>query len=219
VLESPASEIELLERAVNIAGKTLQHIANLHNMPVPDKLLRAKGWVGELIEISLGATAGSLPEPDFQNIGVELKTLPLNRNQQPKESTYVCTVSLTENEGKNWGTSLVKKKLSRVLWVPIEADPAIPLAERRVGSAILWSPTAKQEGILRNDWEELMDMIVMGKLDQLTALHGQYLQIRPKAANAKALRSGIDEQGDKIMTLPRGFYLRTFFTRQIISNT
>ena len=188
-------------------------------MPVPDKLLRAKGWVGELIEISLGATAGSLPEPDFQNIGVELKTLPLNRNQQPKESTYVCTVSLTENEGKNWGTSLVKKKLSRVLWVPIEADPAIPLAERRVGSAILWSPTAKQEGILRNDWEELMDMIVMGKLDQLTAQHGQYLQIRPKAANAKALRSGIDEQGDKIMTLPRGFYLRTFFTRQIISNT
>jgi len=105
------------------------------------------------------------------------------------------------------------------LWIPVEADPAITLAERRVGSAILWSPTAKQKGILRNDWQELMDMIVMGKLDQLTAQHGQYLQIRPKAANAKALCSGIDEQGEKIMTLPRGFYLRTSFTRQIISNT
>jgi len=219
VLESPASEAELLERAENIAGKTLQHIANLHNIPVPDNLLRSKGWIGELIEISLGATAGSLPEPDFQSIGVELKTLPLNINQQPKESTYVCTVSLTENKGTNWDTSLVKKKLSRVLWIPVEADPAIPLAERRVGSAILWSPTAKQEGILRNDWQELMDMIDMGRLDQLTAQHGQYLQIRPKAANAKALRSGIDEQGEKIMTLPRGFYLRTSFTRQIISNT
>jgi len=213
VIESPASESELLERAVNIAGKTLQHIASLHNIPVPDKLLRSKGWIGELIEISLGAT------PDFQNIGVELKTLPLNRNQQPKESTYVCTVSLTENKGTDWDTSLVKKKLSRVLWIPVEADPAIPLAERRVGSAILWSPTAKQEGILRNDWQELMDMIDMGRLDQLTAQHGQYLQIRPKAANAKALRSGIDEQGEKVMTLPRGFYLRTSFTRQIISNT
>lgn len=216
MIRSPTSENELMEFATSIAGKTLQHIANINQIDIPEKLSTAKGWVGALIESSLGASAGHLPEPDFQLIGVELKTLPLNVKMQPKESTYVCVVSLDKNDEKNWETSLVKKKLSRVLWVPVEADPDIPLAQRRVGSSFLWSPTTDQEKTLRDDWQELTDMIVMGKLDQITAEHGQYLQIRPKAADSKSLGTGNNEDGDKILTLPRGFYLRASFTRQLL---
>lgn len=219
MIRSPSSENELMKHATSIAGKTLQHIANINKIPVPEKLTTAKGWVGELIESSLGASAGHLPEPDFQLIGVELKTLPLNAKMQPKESTYVCVVSLEKSDERTWETSLVKKKLSRVLWVPIEADPDIPLAQRRVGSSFLWSPTSDQEKILRGDWQELTDMIVMGNLDQITAEHGQYLQIRPKAADSKSLGPGNNEDGDKILTLPRGFYLRASFTRQILQDS
>ena len=46
--------------------------------------------------------------------------------------------------------------------------------------------------------------------------YGRYLQIRPKAANARALGQAYDEEGNPGMTLPRGFYLRTSFTRQIL---
>lgn len=219
MIRAPTTENELMQHATNIAGKTLQHIANINQIAIPEKLTTAKGWVGELIESSLGASAGHLPEPDFQLIGVELKTLPLNAKMQPKESTYVCVVSLEKNDEKNWETSLVKKKLSRVLWVPVEADPDIPLAQRRVGSAFLWSPSPSQNNILRNDWQEMTDMIVMGKLDQITAEHGQYLQIRPKAADSKSLGSGNNEEGDKILTLPRGFYLRASFTRRLLQNS
>ena len=211
----PLSENELLESASRISGKTLQHIANQQGIETPDNQLHHKGWVGQLLELSLGATASSLPEPDFQHIGVELKTLPLNKNGTPKESTYVCAINLTRIESQ-WEESLVKRKLSRVLWLPIEADPDIPLAARRIGSAILWSPDEEQETTLRRDWEELMDMIATGELEQITAHQGQYLQVRPKAANTKALRNGINDEGEEILTLPRGFYLRTSFTRQIL---
>ena len=211
----PLSENELLESASRISGKTLQHIANQQGIETPDNQLHHKGWVGQLLELSLGATASSLPEPDFQHIGVELKTLPLNKNGTPKESTYVCAINLTRTESQ-WEKSLVKRKLSRVLWLPIEADPDIPLAARRIGSAILWSPDEEQEATLRRDWEELMDMIATGELEQITAHQGQYLQVRPKAANTKALRNGINDEGEEILTLPRGFYLRTSFTRQIL---
>ncbi len=211
----PLSENELLESASRISGKTLQHIANQQGIETPDNQLHHKGWVGQLLELSLGATASSLPEPDFQHIGVELKTLPLNKNGTPKESTYVCAINLTRIESQ-WEESLVKRKLSRVLWLPIEADPDIPLAARRIGSAILWSPDEEQEATLRRDWEELMDMIATGELEQITAHQGQYLQVRPKAANTKALRNGINDEGEEILTLPRGFYLRTSFTRQIL---
>ena len=36
-----------------------------------------------------------------------------------------------------------------------------------------------------------MDMIVLGQVERITARHGEYLQIRPKAANAKALTEAI----------------------------
>ena len=216
VTSPPLSEHELLENAAKIAGKTLQQIANQQGIETPINLNQNKGWVGQLVELSLGATAGSLPEPDFQHIGVELKTLPLNQNGIPKESTYVCAIKLTDMESQ-WDESLVKHKLSRVLWLPIEADPEIPLAARRIGTAILWSADADQESVLRRDWQELTDMITMGELEQITAYQGQYLQVRPKAANAKSLGKGINEAGETILTLPRGFYLRSNFTRQIIA--
>ena len=213
----PLSEKILLKSASEIAGKTLQQIANQQGLATPDDQLHHKGWVGQLLELSLGATAGSRPEPDFQHIGIELKTLPLNRSGSPKESTFVCAINLSEIES-HWEESLVKHKLSRVLWIPIEADPEIPLAARRIGSAILWSPDEKQESLLKRDWQELMEMIAMGELEQITAHQGEYLQVRPKAANTRALTKGTDSEGEEILTLPRGFYLRTSLTRQILDS-
>jgi len=207
----------LLESASEIAGKTLQQIANQQGLATPDDQLHHKGWVGQLLELSLGATAGSQPEPDFQHIGIELKTLPLNRSGSPKESTFVCAINLSKIE-LHWEESLVKHKLSRVLWIPIEADPEIPLAARRIGSAILWSPDEKQESALKRDWQEVMEMIAMGELEQITAHQGEYLQVRPKAANTRALTKGTDSEGEEILTLPRGFYLRTGLTRQILGS-
>ena len=213
----PVSEKELLERAETLAGKTLQHIASLQNKVLPEQLNSAKGFIGELIEDYLGASAGSLPEPDFQEIGVELKTIPVNKNGKPKESTYVCVVSLLPEESGHWNNSLVKRKLSRVLWVPVEADTSIPVAMRRIGSPLLWSPTSEQEKILQHDWQELMDMVMTGELEQISASYGKYLQIRPKAQNARSLQSGIDVDGNIIKTLPRGFYLRASFTHAILN--
>ena len=214
----PDSETALMERAAAMAGKTLQQIANLRQGVLPEKLTGAKGYIGELLEDYLGASAGSLPEPDFRHIGVELKTLPIGLNGKPKESTFVCTVSLLPGDNSCWEDSLVKRKLSRVLWVPIEADAGIPLPQRRIGNPVLWSPDPAQEKILRQDWEELMNMAMMGQLDKITARYGKYLQIRPKARNARSLRSGISSDGDIVKTLPRGFYLRASFTSSILAN-
>ena len=213
----PLSEAELLANAEGIAGLTLGELAAKLDLDVPTSLQVAKGWVGQLIEQSLGATAASLPEPDFQHIGVELKTLPINHHGQPQESTYVCTVPLLDNTGLQWETSWVRRKLRRVLWVPVEADTTLPVAARRIGMALLWTPSPQQEAVLKQDWEELMDLIVTGQLAQISARHGTWLQIRPKAANARVLCTTFDEQGAPAETLPRGFYLRPAFTRTLLA--
>ena len=215
-ISPPTSEKELIERARQLAGLTLADLARKFNQAIPKNTLHAKGWIGHLIETTLGATASSLAEPDFQLIGIELKTLPLTNSGKPKESTYVCTVPLSNLHQQEWETCWLKRKLQRVLWLPIEADKRIPLAERHIGSAILWSPTEVENSQLQSDWEELMELVCLGKLDQITSHMGRYLQIRPKGANAKALTTTLDEEGNTIQTLPRGFYLRPDFTQKII---
>lgn len=213
----PRSDQELLRRAQDLAGKTIRQTAQETGMVVPVDPKRAKGWVGEMAERCLGATAGNRSEPDFQFLNVELKTLPLGDNGRPKESTYVCTVALTDIHGQQWLKSAVKKKLSKILWLPVEADDSIDFLQRRFGSAFLWSPGEEDERILENDWNELMEMITTGRLDQISASHGEYLQIRPKAANARSLGKSFDEEGRISETLPRGFYLRTSFTNKILA--
>jgi DNA mismatch repair protein MutH len=214
-LKPPDSENELLARSRELAGITIRDIAARLNLQVPTDQRKHKGWVGQLAELYLGATASNLSEPDFLEIGVELKTIPMNSPGIPKESTYVCTINLTETIGIKWESSTVRKKLSRVLWLPVESDKSIPLMHRRFGSALLWSPTARQEKILKTDWEEIMELICLGNLDQVSASMGTYLQIRPKAANAMSLGRSVSSEGLSVSTLPRGFYLRTSFTRTL----
>ncbi len=212
----PLSESELLAQAERLAGLCLAELAELLGQPVPPSLRGAKGWVGQLLETALGASAGARPEPDFRHIGVELKTLPIDRRGEPRESTYVCTVPLTGNTGLDWETSWVRRKLSRVLWMPVEAAPDLAIGQRRIGMPLLWSPSPEEEAVLRQDWEELMELVVTGRLDELSARHGTWLQIRPKAANAAARCHGFDADGRPTETLPRGFYLRTEFTRRLL---
>jgi DNA mismatch repair protein MutH len=216
VTRPPASEAELYDRASRLAGQTLAAIAQDLGRRPPADLKRSKGWVGELLELALGATAGPRPVPDFEALGVELKTIPVRRDGVPKESTYVCSVPLTGTAGSRWESSIVRIKLARVLWIPVEAAAKVALADRRIGTPILWSPSLEDEQILRADWEEHMDMIALGRLEEVDARLGTYLQIRPKAFDGSALTAIADADGEPGLSLPRGFYLRTGFTRRIL---
>jgi DNA mismatch repair protein MutH len=213
----PTSQDELLSRIQNIAGFTLAELAEKQQLRTPTNLQHAKGWAGQLIEAVLGASAGSRAEPDFPELGIELKTIPLTASGQPKESTYVCTVPLNQGETLNWQTCWVRRKLNHVLWLPIEADPGIPIAKRRIGTGVLCHLTSQQDEILEQDWEEHMELINTGRIHEISAHHGTYLQVRPKAADRTVLRNTTDEAGDRVQTLPRGFYLRTRFTSQILA--
>lgn len=213
----PQTLEQLLSQAQSIAGLTFGELADELHIPVPPDLKRDKGWVGMLLERALGATAGSKAEQDFSHLGVELKTLPINAEGYPLETTFVSLAPLVQNSGVKWENSHVRHKLSCVLWMPIEGSRHIPLRERHIGAPIFWKPTAEQERQLKQDWEELMDLIVLGKLDQITARIGEVMQLRPKGANSRAVTKGIGKNGEIIDTLPLGFYLRKEFTAQILN--
>lgn len=212
----PGSEAELLSRAERLAGFSLGAVARALEVAVPPDLRRAKGWVGQLMERALGATAGSRAAPDFDALGIELKTIPVRASGVPCESTFVCTIDLARVGAVSWEESLVRTKLSRVLWVPVEGERSIPIAARRIGTAFLWTPSAEEEAALRFDWEELSGVIGRGDVESITGHLGQLLQVRPKARDSRSRRRGIDTDGAMFAALPRGFYLRATFTERLI---
>ena len=214
--QPPKTEEELLGRARQLAGRRLAVIAAELGIPVPPDMRRHKGWIGQLMERALGATAGNKDAPDFEQLGVELKTLPIDRAGKPLETTFVATIPLNEVGQTAWEDSRVRRKLARVLWVPVLAERAISPADRVVASALLWSPSSEQEAALRFDWEQLGGMIGRGDIERIDGTLGEVMQVRPKAAHGSVRRRIIDAEGDMNITLPRGFYLRTSFTRAIL---
>jgi DNA mismatch repair protein MutH len=169
-----------------------------------------------LVEDALGATAKSKADPDFELIGVELKTVPVSRAGVPLETTFVCTIPILDIGDVEWHESRVLAKLRRVLWVPVLGEREVPVADRRIGAPILWSPSSAEEAELRWDWEELAGRIGRGEIDDLHGGLGHSLQVRPKAANSRSRRPGTDSDGQRVRVLPRGFYLRTHFTARVL---
>jgi DNA mismatch repair protein MutH len=193
---------DLLRRAHTLAGRTVGELAGMQGVDVPEDPRRAKGLVGRLVERALGAPGDARAGPDLATLGVEIKTIPLDLQGRPRESTFVCHLPLRTIATLDWDASPVRHKLQRVLWVPVEHDPDRPLAQRRIGAPVLWSPSEAEHRLLAADWEEIAGRIGAGDVEAVTAHDGVVLQVRPKGRSS--LEAG------------RGFYLRARFTADVL---
>lgn len=210
---APADVAELVTRASALAGRSLDELAVEHGVAISGAAARTKGKVGALLEAALGASGGSSRVHDFPELGVELKTIPLDARGRVRESTYVCTLPLEGIDDARWETSWVRAKLARVLWVPIDT------AARRVLAPVLWEPTREQEAVLHADFDDIVGTIAIGGIESVTARVGRWLQARPKAADGERRAVAWGREGEAIPTVPRGFYLRARFTAAVLADT
>jgi DNA mismatch repair protein MutH len=211
-LAPPRDLAELLARARALEGRSLDELAAELGFLLGGAGLHAKGRAGELVERALGASAGSAAEPDFPHLGVELKTVPVDGGGRPRESTFVCAFALADADRAEWRSSWARRKLACVLWVPIVMGPE----GRRIGSPALWQPTPAQEAVLAADFDDIMGKVGAGRIEDLDARTGRWLQARPKAAHGRVRTVAFDPEGEPIAALPRGLYLRARFTGALL---
>ena len=95
VTTPPQNFDELIANLNFIVGKSLTELAEYARVPVPIDTLHGKGFTGELIEKCLGASAENQSIPDFPELGLELKSIPVDDNLCPLESTFLCYAPLT----------------------------------------------------------------------------------------------------------------------------
>ncbi len=214
----PQNFDELVGRLNFICGKNLTQLASFAKIPMPIDTLHGKGFTGELIEKCLGANAANQSIPDFPELGVELKTIPVDDELSPLESTFLCYAPLLDIRHFTFETSPLYSKITRVLFVLVRASRELDFDERVVLGYFFYSPDEKELGCIRNDFNELYELIKTGNVDKINARIGQVIQMRPKGANGKALTECIGHNGEIIKTRPRGFYMRRAFTKKLIQN-
>ena len=204
----PTSLEELKGRLERIKGFTLGELAEALDLPCPHNSTKAKGYAGELVELLLGADANNLPVPDFTKLGIELKTMPVDRNFEPLETTYLCHAPLTSVRGIDFYSSVLYSKVRLILFVFILAEREMALPQRRIIDYYLFAPDEHELAQIKADYDELMDMVTEGQAQQITARIGTMVQMRPKCADGRQVVPCVTADGSFGWTRPRGFYLR-----------
>ncbi len=214
---SHALVLALVERAWALEGHSVAELSRALGEAELPAGVHTKGKLGELVERALGAHGGPGATVDFPSLGVELKTIPVDRALRPRESTFVCAFRVEEADRAEWQRSWVREKLQRVLFVPvIGARAGASATERRFGRALLWSPTPAQDRALAHDFDDIVGLVGAGRIEELDARLGRYLQMRPKARDGSARTVAYGDDGERLGTVPRGFYLRASFTGALL---
>lgn len=195
----------------------MAELADGLGLPVPSGRLRTKGWSGQLVERELGG-GEQAAGPDFANLGLELKTVPVDHDLCPLESTAVCVIDPVTIAGESWATSYVRRKLASVLFVALEVpEAATSVGDRRVAAVRLWSPSGEQEALLQADFELFVrDYFRRGRGAEIRGHLGRVLQVRPKARRASDMRAAYGSDGQPTRVGRCGFYLRPAFVCGIL---
>lgn len=195
----------------------MREVAQDLGHPAPAGGVFTKGRAGELVERALGASGGSgIRVVDFPDQGVELKTIPIDDGGRPLESTFVCAVDLAHDT--DWEVSWARRKLACVLFVPVVGGRSVPLPARVFGRPLLWSATPAQDQQLHADYDDIMGLVGIGRVEDVSAHLGRYLQLRPKARDGSQRTAVPGRDGERILTVPRGFYLRASFTGALLED-
>lgn len=207
---------QLLKFLKYLNNFTLGDIAFRLSIALPNNLRKNKGFIGKLIENFLGLRVNNKVQQDVPNLGVELKIISLVDRYTPSGNISICSVPLIKNTGLTWKYSYFYKKIKKILWVPILKDNSGFIKNYKIIYPFLWTPSYKDLKILRQDWEECMDLVVLGQVENIHSKFGQFLQVSIKSKNKRTCTKGIGKFGEVILTNPRSFYFRKNFISSIL---
>ncbi len=186
-----------------------------------DKMV--KGASGLIVENLLGIRNNNRDEADIPEIGCEIKILPLQRNRngdiKAKEPTAIQMINYMEVSRETWETAKLRNKINLTFWVAYLAKKdgvALNQNDYVIVDYFLDHPTDVQNGVFRQDWEEIRRYIVEGRADRLSCSMGVYLEPKTKGANNRDKTQAPDGQGGILMARRRAFYYKKHYTNTAI---
>lgn len=163
-----------------LKGKTIKEIYEKALSDYPDILLNVnnKGIVGQVFEASIGQKPNSNPNPDIENLALELKVLPLRKvgqSLQPKERSKIKSINYNSIIDEEWNTSEVKNKINNVLFFVYEQPTGVKFSEldKQKFEGVLHFDLNSNDlsgdlNQIRMDWELIQSVVKKEEADLLS---------------------------------------------------
>lgn len=207
-----ATKEAILRRAQEVRGIPLRDI------DTTGRLATGKGAIGTVIEESwFGYTPNSESEPDFPEVGVELKVTPYIRGRngiRAKERLVCNIINYMEEYDKTFQTSAFWHKCSTMLLMSYEHLADKPKGDFRIDEAVLFSFPEEDLVIIEHDWETIMNKVRAGRAHELSEGDTLYLAACTKGATAASVRQ---QPFSEIPAKQRAYSLKSSYMTQILN--
>ncbi len=218
------NQFSIMKRAKLLENKTINQVLCESSFDVKKLNRRNKGNVGNIIEEHwFGIKNNSSPQPDFEEAGIELKVVPLKRDNRNslvvKERTKVCSIDYSALLNESWCNSHAKTKLNKVLFVFYEYDSS-DIRNSQVRKTALWELKGADEIIIKKDWQCVLSKVRNGYAHKLSERMSEVLAASRSGSGGK---NSAGKQKDLVTqpvvtyekeALKRAFSLKPSFTGQ-----
>ncbi|MBS6028013.1 MAG: restriction endonuclease [Negativicoccus succinicivorans] len=202
----------ILKKAQKIKGIPLRDI------DATGRLATGKGAIGTVIEESwFGYSPNSESEPDFPEVGVELKVTPYIRGRngiRAKERLVCNIINYMEEYDKTFYTSAFWHKCNTMLLMSYEHLADRPKGDFHIDEAILFSFPEEDLIIIEHDWETIINKVRAGKAHEISEGDTLYLAACTKGANAGSVRP---QPFSPVMAKQRAYSLKSSYMTQILN--
>ena len=162
------TEKELLSFFRKFKGKNLSELKNLLSDEIDSKINANKGIAGQIFEGLTGRVPNSSPMPDIEELGIDLKVLPLREGLKKnsfvsKERSKLKAVNYKKLLTDKWETAYVRKKIDKILFNVYHHPAGYRFDELEqleyIDSFIFNLDERREQNDIRKDWEKLKNEV------------------------------------------------------------
>lgn len=200
--------------AKSLIGKTFGELNSFQL----DSDIYTKGSFGHILEEDVfGYGKNSNSEPDFKDIGIELKVTPYKINQNKtlsaKERLVLNIINYNEEYKKSFDQSQFwnKNKMIQIVWYLYEKDKL--RQDFKITNEMLFEFPEDDMPIILQDWHLIMDKIKNGKAHEISESDTMYLGACTKGVNANSMRT---QPFSDIPAKQRAFSLKQSYMTELV---
>ena len=212
----PADEDSILFYASHLEGQTLNEA-----IPNYERTFNGgRGTFGLILETGyFSLERNNESRPDFEEVGIELKSSPLKRLRngelRAKERISLSMIDyniLAYEKGPLYSTSFWTK-IKRLLLVFYEYSPQLSVLDYPIRIVRLWEFPDDDKLVLAKDWELIKSYVDNGEAHLLSEGLTNYLGAATKGASSKDLTN---QPNSPEMAMRRAFSLKASYVNRII---
>lgn len=182
---------------------------------------RNKGGLGGFVEENIFEySANNDDNPDFIDVGIELKVTPVKKNLDgsisSKERLVLNMINYKSEATTDFKTSSFYHKNRRLLiWFYLYALGVHPSNFEITDYYLLEFENSLQYKVIERDWTIIHDKIVHGKAHEISESDTEFLAACTKGANSSVL---VEQYNTSIKAKPRAYSFKSFFMTYIYRN-